>query len=139
MKPKISPEAYREILESIRLDTLYLIDITAKYNEEYISSSLNLDIKEKYNFEQSDGILKVFYTYNLTAKDDNFEKPAMNIKAKYVIKYDIIKETTIKKEFMDIFSDLTISLLLWTYFRELVNNTVYRMGMPPLILPMKRI
>ncbi len=139
MKPKISPEAYREILKNIRLDTIYLIDITAKFNEEYISNSLNLNIKEKYSFEQNDSILKVYYTYNLTAKDDELEKSAMNIKAKYVVKYNIVKETTITKEFMDIFSDLTISLLLWTYFRELVNNTVYRMGMPPLILPMKRI
>jgi preprotein translocase subunit SecB len=139
MKPKISPEEYREILKNIRLDTLYLVEITAKYNEDYISNSLSLDIKEKYNFEQKDNILKVFYIYNLTAKDDKFEKAAMNIRVKYVVKYNIVKDITIKKEFMDIFSDLTISLLLWTYFRELVNNTVYRMGMPPLILPMKRI
>jgi preprotein translocase subunit SecB len=139
MKSKISPEEYRSILGSIILDTLYLVEINAKYNEEYVSQSLNLDVKEKYNFTQENNILKIFYNYNLTAKDGNADKPAMFIKAKYVIKYDIIKETNINKEFMEIFSDMTLSLLLWTYFRELVNNTVYRMGMPPLVLQMKRI
>ncbi len=75
----------------------------------------------------------------MLAKDSAFEKAALNLKAKYVVKYDIMSDMQISKEFMSIFSELTISLLLWIYFRELVNNTIYRMGMSPLVLPMKRI
>ena len=139
MKPKISPEEYRRILENVRLDTLYLMDLITKYEEGFISNSLNLDIKEKYKFIQNEQILTVYYEYKLSAKDDSFEKAALNLKVKYIVKYDIMRDLMISKEFMDIFSDLTLSLLLWPYFRELVNNMIYRMGMPPLVLPMKRI
>ena len=139
MKAKIPPEEYRKILQNIRLDTLYLVELNTKYEEDYISNSLNLEIKEKHKFIQQEQILKIYYDYKLTAKDDSFEKPALNLKAKYVVKYDIMNEIVVPKEFMDIFSELTLSLLLWTYFRELVNNIIYRMGMPPLVLPMKRI
>lgn len=139
MKAKISPEEYRKILENIRLDTLYLIELNTKYEENYASKFLDLEIKEKHKFIQQDNILKVYYEYRLSAKDSVLEKAALHLKAKYVVKYDIMDDIIIPKEFMDIFSELTISLLLWTYFRELVNNIIYRMGMPPFVLPMKRI
>ncbi len=139
MKPKISPEQYREILKNVRLDSLYLVDLNSKYNEEYVSKSLELDIKEKHSFTQENNKLKIFFNYSIIAKEKQAEKPAMTIKCKYVVKYDVLNEVEITKDFMDIFSELTVSLLLWTYFRELVNNTIYRMGMPPLILPMRRV
>jgi len=90
------------------------------------------------SFEQDKNNLSITYTYKLTARDEKMEKPALSIQADYSIKYEIRREVTISKEFMKIFTDLTLSMLLWTYFRELVNNMVYRMGMPPLVLPMKR-
>ncbi len=138
MKTKISPDEYREILESLKLDKLYLIELNTKYDEKFVTNRLNLDVKERYRFEQKGNILNIFYNYGLTAKDINFEKPALAIKSKYIVKYKITGDILVKEEFMEIFSDLTVSLLLWTYFRELVNNMVYRMGLPPLILPMQR-
>ena len=138
MKPKISPEEYREILESITLDTLYLTNLRSKLEEDYLSKALDLDISEKFSFEQDKNSLNILYRYKLTAQDKKMEKPALTIQADYSVKYDIHGEVTISKEFIKIFTDLTLSMLLWTYFRELVNNMVYRMGMPPLVLPMKR-
>lgn len=138
MNPKISPEEYRNILEAITLDTLYLVNLKTKRQEKFLSDALSLDINEKYAFTQDDSILNIIYTYKLTAKDENMEKPALVIQADYSIKYKIHKDIIIPKEFMKIFADLTLGMLLWTYFRELVSNMVYRMGMPPLVLPMKR-
>ena len=90
------------------------------------------------SFEQDKNNLSITYTYKLTARDEKMEKPVLSIQADYSIKYEIRREVTISKEFMKIFTDLTLSMLLWTYFRELVNNMAYRMGMPQLVLPMKR-
>lgn len=137
MKPKISPEEYRNILESLELDTLYLTELNSKFREEYVSSNLRLDIDEKHTFQQENSILKVFYFYKLFAKDESKEDSAIFMQAKYTVRYSISKDVLITKDFMKVFSDLTLEMLLWTYFRELVNNTVYRMGMPPLVLPLK--
>ncbi len=138
MKPKISPEEYRKILEALELDTLYLSELSSKFREEFLSQSLKLEIDEKESFVQENNILKVVYTFKLTAKDDAMEEPGITLQARYIVRYQITKEVQVTKEFMKVFSDLTIGMLLWTYFRELVNNMVYRMGMPPLVLPLKK-
>lgn len=137
MKPKISPEEYRNIIESLDLDSLYLVDLNSKFKEEFVSSNFSLEIDEKYTFEQESTILKINYIYKLSVKDESKEGAAIKVQAKYVVRYNITKDVTISKEFMKVFSDLTLGILLWPYFRELINNTVYRMGMPTLVLPLK--
>jgi preprotein translocase subunit SecB len=137
MKPKISPEEYRNIIESLDLDTLYLVELNSKFKEEFVSSNFCLEIDEKYTFEQESTILKIIYTYKLSAKDESKEDAAIKVQAKYVVRYNIANDVTISKEFMKVFSDLTLGMLLWPYFRELINNSVYRMGMPTLVLPLK--
>ena len=102
-----------------------------------MSSNFCLEIDEKYTFEQESTILKIIYTYKLSAKDESKEDAAIKVQAKYVVRYNITKDVTISKEFMKVFSDLTLGMLLWPYFRELINNSVYRMGMPTLVLPLK--
>jgi hypothetical protein len=138
MKPKISPQEYRVILESLELTSISLFETSTKLREENISKSLSLVIEEKSTFDQVGNTLNILYNYKLTAQGQENAEPAIIIIAKYSIKYKISKEVTITKDFMKIFSDLTVSMLLWTYFREYVNNTVYRMGMPPLVLGLKK-
>jgi len=138
MKPKITPEEYRNIIEAIELDTLYLSESNTRFKEDFISSNLRLGIEEKNTFIQEDSTLKVFYSFKLTASDQSKTEPAIYIFVKYTVRYKILKEVIITKDFMKVFSDITIGMLLWTYFREFVNNTTYRMGMPPLVLPLKK-
>jgi preprotein translocase subunit SecB len=138
MKPKISPEEYRRILESLELSSLYITDSSSKLREEFFSNTLKVDIEEKSNFKQDSNILTVTYAYKLIAKSAELTDPAITINVHYAVKYQITKDIIITKEFMKVFSELTISMLLWTYFREFVNNTVYRMGMPPLVLGLKK-
>jgi preprotein translocase subunit SecB len=139
MKPKITPEEYRNILSAIELDTLYLIDLNSKQNEEISCPNLQLDIQEKHTFAQEGSILKINYSYKLAALEENTEASAFTMSAKYVIRYNLIKDVAITKDFMSVFSEMTLGMLLWPYFRELVNNTIYRMGLPPLVLPLKKI
>jgi preprotein translocase subunit SecB len=138
MKPRISPDEYRSILESLELDTLYLTELSSKFKEDFVTSNLVLGIEEKYHYEQASSILKVFYFFKLSAKDETKEDYAISFQAKYTIRYKLTKDVVISKDFMKVFTDLTLGMLLWPYFREIVHNTVYRMGMPPLVLPLKR-
>ena len=138
MRPKISPEDYRAILESLELDTLFLVESTTKLKEEYLSDTLSLDITEKFTFEQNSNLLTVFYNYKLSAKAEEQDEAALILAAKYTVKYSLTKEVKVTQDFMKIFCDLTLGMLLWTYFREYVSNTVYRTGLPPLVLPLKK-
>ncbi len=138
MKPKITPQDYKNILESLELDTLYLTELITKYKEDFVSASLALNIDEKNSFSQEGSILKVSYIYKLDVKDESNDEAAISMKAGFSVRYNIKKDIIVTKDFMKVFSDLTLGLLLWPYFRELVNNMVNRMGMPPLVLPMKK-
>ena len=51
MKPKISPEEYRSILDALELSTLFMVESSSKLKEEYLSETLNLNIDEKYTFD----------------------------------------------------------------------------------------
>jgi len=138
-KNKITPEEYKSILKNIKLEKIYSNNFSAKFDKTYLSNDLSLDVKESNSFKQDDTILYVDYTYRLVGKNNESDKNALNLKINYVVEYSVLNDIIISKEFMKIFSEITISLLLWTYFREFVSNSLYRMGLPPLTLPMKRI
>lgn len=138
MKPKISPADYRNILEALELSTLFVTELNSKLKEDNASDRLSLKIDEANSFVQEGNLLKIVYSYKFSAKDDAKDDAAISINVKYTVVYTLTKEVQITKDFMKVFSDLTLGMLLWPYFRELINNTIYRMGYPQLVLPLRK-
>lgn len=138
MKPKISPEDYRNILEALELSTLFVTELNSKLREDDASDRLSLKIDEANSFVQEGNLLKIIYSYKFSAKDDAKDDAAISINVKYTVVYTLTKEVQVTKDFMKVFSDLTLGMLLWPYFRELINNTIYRMGYPQLVLPLRK-
>lgn len=138
MKPKISPEDYRNILEALELSTLYVTELNGKLKEENATESLRLNIDEAHTFVQKNNLLKIIYNYKFSAKDEAKDEAAISINVKYTVIYTLTKDVQITKDFMKVFSDLTLGMLLWPYFRELITNTIYRMGYPQLVLPLRK-
>jgi preprotein translocase subunit SecB len=139
MKPKISPENYNRIIKSLNLTKIYYTEIHASCEDKELDPHLNLSITEKSSFIQKDKTLEIIYSHNLLGTSKNNEKPSITIKAKYKIVYSINSDAQITKDFMDVFSNLTLGMTVWPYFRELVSSMLSRMNLPPLTLPMKKI
>jgi preprotein translocase subunit SecB len=99
---------------------------------------LRLNIDETNTFVQEGNLLKIIYTYKFSAKNEAKEDATISINVKYTVIYTLTKEVQVTKDFMKVFSDLTLGMLLWPYFRELVTNTIYRMGYPQLVLPLRK-
>ncbi len=137
-KPKIAPEAYAHILQNIELSSIYLIETKSKLEEGNHSKQLDLNVKEKFKFEVIDRKLQVIYGYQLVAKGEDKEKPFIDITVSYKILYAILDDVEITKDFMDVFSELSLSFIVWPYFRELVQGLISRMNLPPLTLPMRK-
>lgn len=138
MKPKISPADYRNILEALELSTLFVTELNGKLKAENASESLRLNIDEANSFVQEGNLLKIIYSYKFSAKDEAKDEAAITINVKYTVIYTLTKDFQITKDFMKVFSDLTLGMLLWPYFRELITNTIYRMGYPQLVLPLRK-
>ena len=139
MKPKISPADYSEILSSLDLKTLFLKDIKAEYKEENLSQALVLDIKEKYDFKQEGRNLNISFKFLLKAKENDKEGAAISLTATYLVQYIQNNDITVTSDFMEVFHKMTLGMLLWPYFRELTSSTIYRMNLPPLVLPLRKI
>ena len=120
------------------MSTLYVNESNCKLKENYTSDSLRLNIDESNSFVQESNLLKIVYSYKFNAKDETKDDAAITINVKYIVIYTISKEIQVTKDFMKVFSDLTLGMLLWPYFRELINNTIYRMGYPQLVLPLRK-
>jgi preprotein translocase subunit SecB len=138
MKLKISPQDYNEILSSLELKTLFLKDIKAENKEEYLSQSLEIDIKEKVEFKQEGRNVNFTFKFSLKAKDQEKEGAAISITATYTVLYAQNKDIAITAEFVEVFNKMTLGMLLWPYFRELTSNTIYRMNLPPLVLALRK-
>jgi preprotein translocase subunit SecB len=138
MSQKISPEDYRKILSSIELKSIHLKDVKAEYKEENTSAELNLIFSEKINFIQDNRCLTITFNFQLKAKNKETKTVPILINPTYVIRYDKIDEIEITEEFMAVFHEMTLVMLLWPYFRELISNIIYRMNLPPVILPLRK-
>lgn len=138
MNPKIKPEEYNKTLAAIELKTMFLKETRSKLDEGLVKSEITIDVNETSSFEQKGRLLEVEYTFKLTGRSPESASPCVALHTKYLVRYKVSGTTRVTNEFMKVFSEITVGTLLWSYFREFVNNMVYRMGLPPLILPIKR-
>jgi preprotein translocase subunit SecB len=100
---------------------------------------LILDIKDKADFKQDGRNVSFNYKFTLKAKDPDKDGAAISLTATYVVLYTQNCDITVTMDFLDVFDKMTLGMLLWPYFRELTSNTIYRMNLPPLVLPLKKI
>jgi hypothetical protein len=132
---KLSVDEYQNILHNIHLETIVLSDLNVKRYDEYFGKEFGLDIRSKHRYA-TDGEKIVFYSdYKLSAKSQDKEKPAIKINPEFKIEYSKQSSFVIDPEFYDIFPDASLHIIVWPYVRELIQNIVTRMGLPPLTLP----
>ncbi|NPA43293.1 MAG: hypothetical protein GXO27_04620 [Chlorobi bacterium] len=141
-KPKLSPETYKQIIDNLKLSTIRLTKVQGQLYEENVLPNATLDaqLKERVGYEQKEHHLKINYSFILKIYDPNSSKPVIEIKATYQVIYQLKNlEIIIPKEFIDIFKEMTVSMMLWPYFRQLAHDLITKMNFPPFVLPMRRI
>jgi len=117
-KFKLSVEEYQKILKAIQLSAVSLHNIKAEKSDEYLDKKIGFT-----------------YCFSLIAKSPDKEKPAVKIDAEFAVLYSNPKNISIDPEFYEIFPHASLKYIVWPYFREIVQNTVSRMNLPPLTLP----
>ncbi|MCC6476815.1 hypothetical protein IT157_07125 [bacterium] len=58
---------------------------------------------------------------------------ALEIAATY--RTDFLSAVPFTNDFFDIFKESSLRVIVWPYFRELVQNMMSRMDLPPFVLP----
>ncbi|NOX89317.1 MAG: hypothetical protein GXO77_09840 [Calditrichaeota bacterium] len=138
VKFSLAPDIYRKILSGISLDRIYLFSLKVDFNDSLKPDGIELKIKEKPIYVIEENNLIITYEYELQGISTNDNIRFFKIKSIFKIIYYVENPDEIDDEFFDIFSHFTLEMLMWPYFRELVQNITSRMSIPPLTLPMRR-
>ncbi len=132
---KLSVDKYQGILKSIDLEEISIRNFSVKTDEAQFGKEYKLSIKSKFDHRQEENRLTFYFQFTLSAQAPDKEKAAIKIIPQYKIWYSKNPETQIDPEFFEIFPEASLKFIVWPYFRELVQNTISRMNLPPLVLP----
>lgn len=138
MKNKISPAEYNKILPLLDLTNIYLTMINAELTEDNIGKGMEISLLESSEYKQSKKILLVDYKIEFTANNNEIKQSAVSIKTNFRMEYSISDDTVISKDFMEVFLPLSVSIQIWPYFREIIQNTICKMNLPGLVLPLRK-
>lgn len=142
-KNTISPEEYNKIIKRINLDEILLIEASFKRNTVHSKGgAISLKIKEKYTLEDRDKSV-IFYPFfsmeGILENEDSEEKEQLFVlKMKYASVYIKSEKIEIGDDFLMVFKDLSLSNVMWPYFREFTQSLVTRGKLPSITLPLKK-
>lgn len=135
IEKKISPSQYREMLKHLELRDVFLREINSVLYSRDIEKRAKLNFSENFeilNVENQEALLEA--GYELTAKCGR--RNIFKIKVKYNIQF--VMTESLPEEFFYLYSQHSMPLQTYPYFRELVNSIISRMGLPPLVLGLRK-
>ncbi len=132
---KISPQEYNAYLTRIEIQDSYLKRIQCS------SQSRSVTGQATFNFSEDIGQVSVIeekasveLKYAVQVKEA--EQVVCDLGVDFVLTYTVQGE--LPEEFYVIFKNYTIPLQCFPYLRELVQSMTSRMGLPSLILPLRK-
>lgn len=134
-KEKISPKEYNEFLRDLDLHDVYLKGLKTSIASRDFSGGAMLELGESTEvIDRTADSVTIQVSYSLKAKTK--KRKLFDLSAKYYVLFHTRRE--LPEQFFDKFRVLSLPLQTFPYFRELVNSTISRMGLPPLVLPLRK-
>jgi|GEM_PF-1778531 len=132
----VPPDKYNDFLRCIQLDDLYIKDVKANLFSKIISGNISINLIEDFQLvENKNSLAKIEVVYKINAKNNNRRIFIVNLKYVVILK---LSRDDIPKEFFELYKELSLPLHTFPYCRECVNSLISRMGLPNLILPLRK-
>lgn len=141
MKPKISPEEYNKIIKLLSLEDITLIDCSFKLKEVNLKGgTISLNVNEKCTMKDSEKNVVFYPSFTIEGfVDDETNKDSLFvIKLKYITAYSKNSNTAIGEDFLTVFKEISLSNIMWPYYRELTQSLISRASLPPITLPLRK-
>lgn len=132
---RLSAEEYNRLIEYIELTDIYLADVQASKPTRELPDQSTFEFGEEVNVltrDPASAAMEVLYSL----KARSGRRKVVDIKAKYVAEFTTSRD--IPEEFFVLYNALSLPLQTFPYFRELANSLFSRMGLPPLVLPLRK-
>lgn len=102
--------------------------------ENFIPNS-EVDISDTVLFKiESKNSFKIIHTYQLKIENKKNKKNILRIDLSFELVFT--SKETFTQEFFDVYTEDSLPLNTWPYFREFVSSIIQRMNFPPLTLPL---
>lgn len=132
-----------QVSDRIQLDTVRLMGCNCKQKHLVGPGQKGFQIKRTTDSSMDEGTNRVFVLANFTLKTfetgANDKEPFAVIEALFLLIYQADSLQGITKKAVDFFGKTNGIYNAWPYWREFVQNTIVRMGLPPLTIPVFRI
>ena len=99
------------------------------------------DVTTKARLEKELNLILVFPTFKMEARLEKSKDSSPNIviEAEFLLIYEIKNLEGIKKDNIEAFGRINGIYNAWPYWREFVQDTIARMGLPRLTVPVFRL
>jgi len=133
-EPKLSPKEYRSYLEQTELESIVLLSCSARVRRDYFAESMKNSVSDKVRYELIDPqAARLQHEYHLVITRSTKRDYAVKIVCEFEV--ELVSDSKITEEFLEIFSKVNLHMNTWPYFREFVQNMLQRMGLPSMTLP----
>lgn len=131
-KNKISPKEYKKFIQGLELKDLKVVYTKASVKESFTPpASVKLKMTPSYKLLK-DNRVKVIHEYKLECVRKGRKNPGFVVEVRYIVLYS--SKSPMTKELFKIFSESSLLLHTWPYFRQYVHQMTFLMNLPPLIL-----
>jgi preprotein translocase subunit SecB len=103
--------------------------------------ALEIDCRTIVKVDRASKHLLVFLHFTLQGfpAEDERAEPDLTVEARFLLVYKLTSVKGLKKENYEAFAESNGIYNAWPYWREYVQNTVVRMNLPPLTIPVFRL
>ncbi len=140
---KTNLELAIQVSDRIELETVRLMDCNCEQKRLCGPSKKSFDIEKSAQSSVDKGTNRVFVLANFTLKTfeigSNVEEPFAVVDASFLLIYHADSLEEITDIAVEHFGNTNGIYNAWPYWREFVQNTIVRMGLPPLTIPVFRI
>ncbi|MCK4526867.1 protein-export chaperone SecB [candidate division WOR-3 bacterium] len=132
VKEKVSSNVYNKFISGLNLMEIKIAYSEAKVEENF-SPPAEVEIEENKKYEKlKDGKFVVTHEYLIKGIEEGEKEAGFYINVIYKLTYQ--SKTPLTKKIFNIFSEISLPLHTWPYFRQFVQEMSGRMGLPALTL-----
>lgn len=130
-----APVSQRVALESINL---WKSGAQRKLKVD-LSPTVSISVQVNTNVDKKEGVIEVFPRFVLVAKSGaSSDDELLRIEALFLLRYRVPSFAGLRKANIAAFGDMNGLYNAWPYWREFVQATTVRMGLPALTIPVYR-
>ncbi len=132
------------LIAAAQIEDIRLVEATARTRIRSVKDvgpvdfiiATSADVKERHK----DGTFFVLAVIEATVvPTESREEPVVSVKAGFELKYRLPKGLAVTRRDLSTFAKLNGVFNAWPYWREFIQNTVTRMNLPRIILPLYRL